>query len=179
MKSKNSNPAREALKAISTDIKNMMKAGTLPLFFQDCLTINECLQRGYEMETGQTDWSTFKGWKDRGYFVQKGEKGFPLWSRPKNKRDEDKKDLQEAETEEEKKGSGKFWVAYIFHAGQVANAAGERPSTYAKGENLRPLLPDYMERELAIISGRHVPTPETFDPEVEILEERQGLLALA
>lgn len=61
------------------------KSGLLP--WAELPTINACLELIYTGETGQTEWKTFLGWKDAGFGVVKGEKGFPIWGRPINCRD--------------------------------------------------------------------------------------------
>lgn len=46
------------------------------------LTMNELLLITYKAETGANTFKTFKQWKESGKTVQKGEKGFPIFSRP-------------------------------------------------------------------------------------------------
>lgn len=121
------NPQREKLKAISKIIKKQLESGTLPPKYAGCNTVNEVIQRSYEISTGQTIWNSFHGWKMNGYTINKGERGFPVWSRPAGKQTEES---DEADTDTETKQShwASYRVAYIFHAGQVS-LTSERGST--------------------------------------------------
>ena len=76
--------AREALRRLSAKIRAAMQTGGLPAAFAGCLTINDCLRRGYQIQTRQSDFDTFAGWRARGYAVDKGAKGYPIWSKPRN-----------------------------------------------------------------------------------------------
>jgi len=74
---------------------------------------NAALIAFYQMETGRRDFRTFKNWKDAGYSVKKGEKGYPIFSRPVR--------VIEEETGKviNKSGKMKFLTCYLFHDGQV------------------------------------------------------------
>lgn len=66
-----------------------------------------------------SDLRTFWTWKEQGFKVKKGEKGFPIWSRPKDI-------IQTEKTGHEVNDDTKFFgLAYMFHKGQVENAKQE------------------------------------------------------
>ena len=83
------------------------------LIGQEMGATNEYLMAMYRRETGRSDFKTFKGWKEVGARVKKGEKGFAIFSRPLS--------VIKAEKGEEgvELGSKKFGVCYLFHDGQV------------------------------------------------------------
>ncbi|MBO7520685.1 MAG: hypothetical protein J6T16_00410 [Opitutales bacterium] len=122
-------------------------------------TINEVLESLYRAQSGQTDFDTFKGWKERGYRVEKGAKGFPLWSKPRDRHGsaKDAPDVEKTETadgveidlnagEGEKRKAQMFYVAYIFSAAQVADANGNRPESYKfYAPRALPIPADYKE----------------------------------
>jgi hypothetical protein len=115
---------RAELIARTRPLQAARKSGLLP--WAELPTINACLEMIYSSETGATEWKTFVGWKEAGYRVIKGEKGFPISGRPI-----ECKAGREAATD----GTGAdapalefFPVSYLFHAGQVADADGNRPS---------------------------------------------------
>lgn len=76
-------------------------------------SVNEFLIACYKAETGQEDFRTFKSWKDAGMMVKKGERGFPIFSRPVSVIKAEKG--KEANEEE----AGLFGTCYLFHSGQV------------------------------------------------------------
>jgi len=106
-KRRGSNPRRAELRALSQQIKPLVKAGQFD-------SVNDGLVSIYSEETGQTTWHKFKEWRELGFQVQKGQQGFPVWATPRKMK-------QEEDTEE---ATGKSWfpVAYLFHAGQVQTA---------------------------------------------------------
>lgn len=53
-----------------------------PLFLSGQLSMNEILIEQYKAETGCSQFKTFKAWKEAGYKIKKGSKGFPIFSRP-------------------------------------------------------------------------------------------------
>ena len=106
-------------------LQTARKAGLLP--WAEMPTINACLELIYTSETGQTEWKTFLGWKEAGYGVIKGEKGFPIWGRPIERKD--------GITDE--RAFEFFPVSNLFHAGQVVDANGNRPT---KATALNPFL---------------------------------------
>ena len=58
------------------------------------------------------EYNTFAGWKEKGLIVEKGSKGFPVWSKKRNLKKTNK------DTGESKEYST-FLVAHIFHESQV------------------------------------------------------------
>ncbi len=141
--------ARTALCRLSSKLRAARATGQIPPALADCETINDCLRRMYQIQSRQTDFDTFSGWRARGYAVDKGARGWPIWSRPKGRRDAETPEETEAATEaaetapESERKS--FWVAYLFHAGQVHNRATQsRPATYRAAElPALPLPADY------------------------------------
>ena len=158
--------AREALRRLSAKIRAAMQTGGLPAAFAGCLTINDCLRRGYQIQTRQSDFDTFAGWRARGYAVDKGAKGYPIWSKPRNHDDtaETSEDTAAAETSTEAatettEGTatrGNFWVAYIFSAAQVHHKeTGARPDTYNRLALACLPIPEDYQAELATITAQH------------------------
>lgn len=174
--------AREALRRLSAKIRAAMQTGGLPAAFADCLTINDCLRRGYQIQTRQSDFDTFAGWRARGYAVDKGAKGYPIWSKPRNHDDtaETSEDTAATdttteaatETTEGTATRGNFWVAYTFSAAQVHHReTGARPDTYNRLALACLPIPEDYQAELAIITAQHAqelqqstPTPTATRP---------------
>lgn len=76
------------------------------------LTFNELLVMMYKAETGCTQFHTFKQWKERGFNIIKGSKGFPIFSRPIN--------VIKAEQGKESDDSDKFFgTCYLFNENQT------------------------------------------------------------
>ena len=78
------------------------------------LKVNDLILMEYQQATGANTFQTFKQWKDQGMKVKKGEKGFPIFSKPIQK-----KAKEEEGEQDEKKGPKYFHTAYLFHEGQV------------------------------------------------------------
>lgn len=120
-------PARAFLRAASAQLK--------PLAQEAGKSVNELLTDIYSNRAQAREWDTFKGWKKRGYYVAKGERGFAVWSRP-IKADEAETDTgtdtatgatDAGESGETKPERESFYVAYIFCAAQVKNREGYTP----------------------------------------------------
>ena len=112
-------PARAFLRAASAQLK--------PLAQEAGKAVNELLTDIYSNRAQAREWDTFRGWKKRGYYVAKGERGFAVWSRP-IKADEAETDAGESgESGETKPERESFYVAYIFCAAQVKNREGYTP----------------------------------------------------
>ena len=119
-------PARAFLRAASAQLK--------PLAQEAEKSINELLTDIYSNQAQAREWDTFRGWKKRGYYVAKGERGFAVWSRP-IKADDAETDTGNTDTDAGESGeSGEtkperenFYVAYIFCAAQVKNREGYTP----------------------------------------------------
>ena len=112
---------REALKALSRELK--------PLRQIMQTNLNDIILGHYSHEIGQhpDDFKTYPKWKEEGYQVKKGEKGFAVWSRPKQqKMNEDYKKTNPSKARSappsEVLGQDEFsfyGMAYLFHTGQV------------------------------------------------------------
>lgn len=119
-------PARAFLRAASAQLK--------PLAQEAGKSVNELLTDIYSNQAQAREWDTFRGWKKRGYYVAKGERGFAVWSRP-IKADDAETDTGNTDTDAGESGeSGEtkperenFYVAYIFCAAQVKNREGYTP----------------------------------------------------
>ena len=120
-------PARAFLRAASAQLK--------PLAHSSGRSVNELLTDIYSNRARASEWDTFKGWKKRGYYVAKGERGFAVWSRPIKADDADTDtgtDTATGATDAGESGETKperesFYVAYIFCAAQVKNREGYTP----------------------------------------------------
>lgn len=113
------------------DARAWLTENGVPAQFQFCMTLNACLEVVYRGTTGQTEFRSFQGWKEAGYSVEKGQKGFMIWSTPKQmKLKAEMENVETGETESQEKTVHRFALAYLFHAGQVSNEAGERPASY-------------------------------------------------
>ena len=118
-------PARAFLRAASAQLK--------PLAQEAGKSVNELLTDIYSNRAQAREWDTFKGWKKRGYYVAKGERGFAVWSRPIKADDADTDtgntdtDAGTGESGETKPERESFYVAYIFCAAQVKNREGYTP----------------------------------------------------
>jgi len=77
------------------------------------LTMNELLVIQYKAETGATTFKTFKQWKEEGKMIRKGERGYPVFSRPIGVIKAEKG--KEARPEENKH----FGTCYLFNENQV------------------------------------------------------------
>ena len=77
------------------------------------MTMNEMLVHTYKIQTGAKFFRTFKTWKEMGFFVKKGEKGFPIFSRPIG--------ILKAEKGKETNDDdfSRFGTCYLFHENQV------------------------------------------------------------
>ncbi len=124
-------PARAFLRAASAKLK--------PLAAAAGKSVNELLTDIYSNQARADAWDTFRGWKSKGFYVAKGERGFAVWSRPikADKADTDTDtgastatdagtgaDGESGETKPEREN---FYVAYIFCAAQVKNREGYTP----------------------------------------------------
>lgn len=116
---------RAELIARTLPLQAARKAGVLP--WAELPTINACLELVYASKTGQIEWRSFLGWKEAGFAVIKGEKGFPIWGRPIECEAREK---VAAETKGEENKFEFFPVSYLFHAGQVADENGRQPAGY-------------------------------------------------
>lgn len=87
-----------------------------PAFLSGTLSMNEILVETYKAETGCTQFKTFKTWRELGYKIKKGSKGFPIFSRPIGVIKEEKG--KQASEDEFKY----FGTCYLFNESQVENS---------------------------------------------------------
>lgn len=106
--------ARETLKAHSHAVKELVASGTYE-------TINDALIDTIYKDKKNVEFKSYREWKKEGYQVQKGEKAFLLWGRPKEHQvDEDKnksENLNKGPMEENH--DAYFPVVYVFSNAQV------------------------------------------------------------
>ena len=80
-------------------------------------TINSYLRATYASLEDTTEFNSFKGWKDKGFKVKKGEKAYRVFSAPKKmKIGEDKKTGEDVTKD-------RFFQACIFSENQVEKIA--------------------------------------------------------
>lgn len=162
---KQPNPKREKLIEHSKSLKQKMRKGDPT--FAECETVNDCLRLLYASDTGQTEFDTFKGWKEKGFSVNKGEHGFPVWGRPR-------KFTKEVENGEDKEFSA-FPLATIFHKGQVSPSDEKPiPAKPWEEETPRPIKEDdkpsakakLAEKLLALVHSMKSEIAEKLDPAI-------------
>lgn len=125
---------RADLIARSKPLQAARKGGLLPWAMLP--TVNACLELIYQSETGQREFHTFAGWKELGYFPEKGTKGLPIWGTPKRAGKKAHEagmaaaGVDPASVPDEAKGFEFFPVSYLFSAAQVKDRAGNRPPSY-------------------------------------------------
>jgi len=96
---------------MNTELKTLAKKvkPTLP----DGMGMNEYLVNMYKAQTGCINFRTFKAWKDAGFSIKKGSKGYPIFSRP----------IGIIKTEKGKEASeedySRFGTCYLFNESQV------------------------------------------------------------
>lgn len=130
------NPRRAELAALSMAIRPLVKAGVYA-------NVNEGIREHWQRETGRTEWDTFKGWRDKGRPVRKGETGYPIWATPRHLKPADGAPMGDlgaiaALNGLEPTGPQWFPVAYIFHDGQTGPARELDPeATLRPGESFQ------------------------------------------
>lgn len=82
--------------------------------FLPSMKMNDLLLECYKSETGCNDFRKFNQWKEAGYKVKKGSKGFPVFSRPVGVIKEEK--TGQAQNEDSYKF---FGTCYLFNESQV------------------------------------------------------------
>lgn len=93
----------------------------IPIAKASGVKVNDLLIEMYAKQIGcsKVDFNTFFGWKEKGFKVSKGEKGFPIWSRPKDT-------IKQEKTGQEANDEHKYFgLAYMFHKGQVETATAQ------------------------------------------------------
>ncbi len=116
------NKAREkraALKRISADIKSLQEIGEFPVYN----TLNKAIVHWYQTEANDMslEFKTFKQWKDEGFKVIKGSKGFVVWGKQKQKVEKTEEQTQDSseDKKEETEDLGFFPISHIFSSDQV------------------------------------------------------------
>lgn len=97
---------REQLKQISSQLKALKERGEIQ-------TINEGLVRFCYTNEEHETFKKFNEWKQLGYTIVKGSKGFPVWAQPvaaKKQQTEQEKEADEFEF---------FPICYLFSNAQV------------------------------------------------------------
>ncbi len=97
---------RKALSEISKPLQELVKAGIYE-------SVNEALIKTIYRTAEHQEFNSFKAWKIKGFKVKKGEKGYPVWSRPVSVLKEEKGEGADDESTKQ------FRIAYIFSNAQV------------------------------------------------------------
>lgn len=115
--------ARENLKLLSLEVKDLVEDGT---FF----TINDAIMETLYKDDTNKEFKSYRQWKNEGYQVNKGEKAFLLWAKPK----QINKPMEENPSDEEWEEMLKFFpIAYLFSNAQVTEI-GEENEEETKAE---------------------------------------------
>lgn len=135
--------ARDTLKALSEEVKDLVDDGTFP-------TINDAIMETLYKQDNHKIFNTFMGWKRIGKKVKKGEKAFLLWGRPKDQHgnlatdtEENNQEEKEAETvvQEPTEENYKFYpIAYLFSNAQVEDIEQEREENTNTDQQGKPQL---------------------------------------
>jgi len=78
--------------------------------------VNDVIINDFYKNQDHQEFNTFKNWKEKGYIVKKGSKGFFVWSKPIKAKKNKTKDQEQTE---DKKQYKFFGIAYIFSNAQV------------------------------------------------------------
>lgn len=82
--------------------------------------LNDYLRQAYAELEGTDEFNSFKGWKDKGFKVKKGEKAYRVYSAPK--KSSMKVEIQDMDTgkrEEKEFSKTRYFQACIFSRNQV------------------------------------------------------------
>jgi hypothetical protein len=128
---------REVLKSISKKARLLRE--NRPEF--EDWTINEILMAVLYNRKGDREFKKFREWKEEGYTIKKGEKGFMLWAQPLS-------ELKKQEGEEpdpEGDDSSFFPVCYLFSNEQVIKpeAKQKEPRQQSQQAKKTELVPDF------------------------------------
>ena len=94
---------------------------------RDCEKVNDVLKFWHCESTTQHNpdcWDTFQGWKERGFYVQKGEAGFLIWGTPRKMKGKSEQQTQTGTIEEVEKEYSAYPLCYLFHSAQVKDKRG-------------------------------------------------------
>jgi hypothetical protein len=111
----NFNDTQKAEYQAKKDALFQLTAQLKPLADAQGVKVNDLLIEMYAKQLGcsKSDLNTFFGWKEKGFRVKKGEKGYAIWSRPKDI-------IREEKTGQPAEDETKFFgLSYMFHRGQV------------------------------------------------------------
>ncbi len=129
--------ARENLKLISLEVKDLVEDGT---FF----TINDAIMETLYKDDIHREFKSFRQWKKEGYHINKGKKAFLLWAKPK----QIQKPIEEGQNEEDIDEMLKYFpIAYLFSNAQVSkiepesNEENQEPETEQQDEQANDLEP--------------------------------------
>lgn len=101
--------ARERLKLLSLEVKDLVEDGT---FF----TINDAIVETLYKDDTHREFKSYRQWKKEGNQVRKGEKAFLLWARPK----QIQKPIENGTTAEDLEEMIKYFpIAYLFSNAQI------------------------------------------------------------
>jgi hypothetical protein len=96
---------REALKALSQQVKPLVKEGQYD-------TVNDAIMDCFYRQNGHSEFNTLWEWNKKGYRILKGSKAFVVWGSPRQLK------KVEPETDEDKKEEF-FPLCYLFSNLQV------------------------------------------------------------
>lgn len=103
------------------------------------MTINQILMLTVYNRKGNLTFKKFREWKEDGYTIKKGEKGFMLWAQPLKAQKDESKEATEPQNEEGNENSEFFPVCYLFSNEQVIKPEPKEK----RQENKKPeLAPD-------------------------------------
>jgi hypothetical protein len=98
--------ARQELKALSKMAKALVKEGAFD-------TVNEAIIQTCYTDDTHYEFKKFYEWKKEGKSIIKGSKGFPVWTRPIEREEDQKNDIDD-------KDDSTYWgICYLFSNAQV------------------------------------------------------------
>lgn len=106
---------KEAKKELLKDLSNTAKM-MLELDPDAGINVNDVIVNKMYKNAEHQEFSTFKGWKEKGFQVKKGSKSFFIWSKPRNA---NKKEEVKKEDSKDKDEYKFFGIAYLFSNAQV------------------------------------------------------------
>lgn len=142
-KKKKAHEAREHLKAQSRAVRELVESGKYK-------TINDALIDTLYNDETHHEFKSYRGWKIEGYQVRKGEKGFLLWGRPKEKKNDKENQKPDTISNKTKEEHDPFYpVAHVFSEAQVDQKVIEiEPQVNATVSKLANIRYKKQERDL-------------------------------
>lgn len=114
-KEKPSNPKREAL--IEKSIFARQLRDSDPNLEE--MTINELVIENFYADEENTEFNTFRQWKEQGAVIKKGSASFPVWGQPIKAKDP-KINTEGMSEEEKEKAKYKYWpICHLFSNAQI------------------------------------------------------------